>query len=132
VDGDIYAVPMNHLLETFRMEEGSVHEVMQRGVLLWRGQLVPVVDAGRLFGSGAALGRREYAIVVGAGGRAKVLLVDKPLGNQHIVVKSLDDALGKPFGIAGATLLGSGRIVMIMDTRQILDAHVDELPGVRA
>lgn len=131
VDGEVFAVPMNHLLETFRLQEGTVREIVRHGVLLWRGQLVPVVDGGTLLGGAAGEGRRGYALILGSGGRSKALLVDRPLSNQIIVVKSLDETLGKPFGIAGATLLGSGRIVMILDTRQILDVHVDALPGAR-
>lgn len=128
VDGEQYAVPMNYLLEAVRLEPGSLHTLDQRPVLLWRGQLVPAVDAGRLLTTAArSEGRRGYALVLGAGAKRKALLVDRPLGNQLIVVKSLDETLGKPFGVSGATLLGSGQIVMILDAPLVLESHLDEL-----
>jgi two-component system, chemotaxis family, sensor kinase CheA len=128
VDDEVYALPMSALVETFRLEPGSMHEIARRGVLLWRDQLLSVIDTGRLFHTG---GRdeadRSYVLVIGGEGKRKALLVDRPLGHQLIVVKSLDESLGKPFGISGATLLGSGRIVMIVDARQILETHLDEM-----
>ncbi len=42
-------------------------------------------------------------------------------------MKPLDESLGKPLGISGATLLGDGRIVMILDAVGLLDAHVERL-----
>lgn len=133
VDEEVFALPMSHLIETIRLDDASLYEVARRGVLFWRNQIVPVVDAGRLFRtSGKYQAARRHVLVIGAQEKRKALLVDRPLGNQLIVVKSLDESLGKPFGISGATLLGSGRIVMIVDTRQILEAHLDEMHPVSA
>ena len=128
VDDEVYALPMSALVETFRLEPGSLHEIARRGVLLWRDQLLSVVDTGRLFRTSGSNERgRSYVLVIGGEGKRKALLVDRPLGHQLIVVKSLDVSLGKPFGISGATLLGSGRIVMIVDARQILESHGNEM-----
>lgn len=129
VDGETFAVPTTFVVETFRLEAAELHEVSARGMLYRRGVVTPVVDAGVLVGTRAdgSGADREHGVVLGTGLRRKVLLVDKPLGHQVIVLKPLDDALGKPFGLAGATLLGDGRIVMILDARQIVEAHLDAL-----
>ncbi|MEO6323004.1 MAG: chemotaxis protein CheA [Thermoanaerobaculia bacterium] len=128
VDDEVYALPMSALVETFRLAPGSLDEIARRGVMLWRDQLLSVVDSGRLFQTnGSNECGRSYVLVIGGEGKSKALLVDRPLGHQLIVVKSLDESLGKPFGISGATLLGSGRIVMIVDARQILETHLDDM-----
>ena len=131
VDGEVFAAPLNYLLEAARLEEGALHVLDRHPVVLWRGQLVPALDAGRLLETTRrAPGGRAYALVLEGRGRKRALLVDRLIGDQRIVVKRLDDALDRPFGISGGTLLGRGEIVMILDVPQILGAPMDELQPV--
>ena len=131
VDGETYALPVSFLEETVRLEEGELHRVASHGVITFRGRLVPAVDAGAFLGSGRpGTARRRYASILSGGGRQKALLVDRPLETLRIVVKPLDESLGKPLGISGATLLGDGRVVMILDAVGLLEAHLDELRAV--
>ena len=128
VDGETYALPVSFLEETIRLEEGELHRVASRGVIRYRDRLVAAVDAGAFLGTAApAAGRRRFASILSGGGRRKALLVDRPLETLRIVVKPLDESLGRPLGLSGATLLGDGRIVMILDAVGLLDAHVDRL-----
>ncbi len=128
VDGETFALPVSFLEETLRLEEDDLHRVASRGVIRYRDHLVAAVDAGAFLGTGRpSAGRRRFASVLSGGGRQKALLVDRPLETRRIVVKPLDESLGKPLGISGATLLGDGRIVMILDAVGLLDAHVERL-----
>lgn len=128
VDGETFALPVSFLEETVRLEEGELHRVASHGVLKFRDRIVPALDAGAFLGTGrTSEGRRRFASVLSGGGRQKALLVDHPLETVRIVVKPLDESLGRPLGIAGATLLGDGRVVMILDAIGLLDAHLDEL-----
>jgi len=128
IDGETYALPVSFLEETVRLEEGDLHRVAAHGVLRFRGRLVAAVDGGEFLATGApAAGRRRFASILSGGGRRKALLVDRPLETLRIVVKPLDESLGRPLGISGATLLGDGRVVMILDAVGILDAHVEKL-----
>jgi two-component system chemotaxis sensor kinase CheA len=128
VDGETYALPVSFLEETVRLEEGDVHSVASHGVLTFRDRLVPAVDAGAFLGSARpGNGRRRFASILSGGGRQKALLVDCPLETLQIVVKPLDESLGRPLGISGATLLGDGRVVMILDAVGLLDAHLEAL-----
>lgn len=128
VDGETYALPVSFLEETVRLEEGELHRVASRGVIRFRDRLVAAVDAGAFLGTGTpAPGRRRFASILSGGGRQKALLVDRPLETRRIVVKPLDESLGRPLGLSGATLLGDGRIVMILDAVGLLDAHVEKL-----
>ena len=131
VDGETYALPVSFLEETVRLEENDLHRVASHGVLTFRGRLVPALDAGAFLGSARpSTGRRRYASILSAAGRQKALLVDRPLETLRIVVKPLDESLGRPLGISGATLLGDGRVVMILDAAGLLEAHLDELSSV--
>lgn len=131
VDDETYALPVSFLEETFRLEEGELHRVAAHGVITFRGRLVPAVDAGAFLGSArAGAGPRRYASILSGGGRQKALLVDRPLETLQIVVKPLDESLGRPLGISGATLLGDGRVVMILDAVGLLEAHLETLQAV--
>jgi chemotaxis protein histidine kinase CheA len=128
VDGETYALPVAFLEETVRLEAGELHRVASHGVLTFRDRLVPAVDAGAFLGSARpGNGRRRFASILSGGGRQKALLVDRPLETLQIVVKPLDESLGRPLGISGATLLGDGRVVMILDAVGLLDAHLEVL-----
>jgi two-component system chemotaxis sensor kinase CheA len=97
-------------------------------VITIRGHVIPAVDAGAFLGTARpATGSRRYASILTGGGRQKALLVDRPLETLQIVVKPLDASFGKPLGIAGATLLGDGRVVMILDAVGLLEAHLEVL-----
>lgn len=128
VDGETFALPVSFLEETVRLEDGDLHRIAEHGVLRYRDRFVAGVDAGAFLATAAAsTGRRAYASILAGGGRRKALLVDRPIETRRIVVKPLDESLGRPLGIAGATLLGDGRIVMILDAVGLLDAHVEKL-----
>ncbi len=128
VDGETFALPVSFLEETVRLEEGELHRVASHGVIRFRDRLVAAVDAGAFLGTARrSAGRRRFASVLSGGGRQKALLVDRPLETLRIVVKPLDESLGRPPGISGATLLGDGRVVMILDAVWLLDAHLEQL-----
>jgi two-component system chemotaxis sensor kinase CheA len=125
VDRERYAVPISHIAATVRTEPGMVHEVNQKGVALWRGDLIHVSDAGALLGTGAAPnGMRRFFVVISMGNRKRGILVDRLIGHQDIVVKSLDPALGRPEVVSGTTILGDGRVACILDAVRILEQRV--------
>jgi two-component system, chemotaxis family, sensor kinase CheA len=122
VDRERYAVPLSHVVETARVEADAVHEVHGQGVTIWRGQPVAVTDGGALLGSTAVgAGGRAYYLVLTSGGRRRVILVDRLVGYQDVVVKGLDAALGRPDVVSGAAILGDGRVACILDPVRILE-----------
>jgi two-component system, chemotaxis family, sensor kinase CheA len=125
VDRERYAVPISHVAATVRTEADTVHQVNQKGVALWRGDLIHVSDAGALLGTGApANGSRRFYVVISMGNRRRGILVDRLIGHQDIVVKSLDPTVGRPQVISGTTILGDGRVACILDAVRILDQRV--------
>jgi two-component system, chemotaxis family, sensor kinase CheA len=125
VDRERYAVPISHVAATMRAEPGAIHEVNQKGVVLWRGDLIHVSDAGALLGTGGQPnGSRRFYVVISMGNRKRGILVDRLIGHQDVVVKSLDPTLGKPEVVSGTTILGDGRVACILDALRILDQRV--------
>jgi len=124
VDGERFAVAMTSVHETLRADAQLLRSVGRVGMLDLRGELTPVVDAGTLLGTAEQGGRRAYLIVVASGVRRRGLIVDRLLGFQEIVVKTLDDTLGRFQLISGATILGDGRVALILDPSGIVQQRV--------
>jgi len=125
VDRERYAVPLSHVTATVRTEPDTMHQINQKGVALWRGDLIHVADAGELLGTGAPPnGSRRFYVVIGTGARRRGILVDRLIGHQDIVVKSLDPTVGRPEVVSGTTILGDGKVACILDVVRILDQRV--------
>ena len=84
-------------------------------IILHRGGVLPLVRLARVFGLGEKSGRAFHVLVIGSGLSSVGLAVDKILGQREIVVRTITDPLIQVRGIAGATELGDGRAVLILD-----------------
>lgn len=125
VDRERYAVPISHIAATVRVEQDTIHEMNRKGVALWRGDLIHVCDGGALLGTGAVPnGSRRFYIVISMGNRRRGILVDRLIGHQDIVVKSLDATVGRPDVVSGTTILGDGKVACILDAVRILDQRM--------
>jgi len=125
VDRERYAVPISHVAATVRVEPDTMHEMNRKGVALWRGDLIHVCDGGTLLGTGVAPnGSRRFYIVISMGNRRRGILVDRLIGHQDIVVKSLDATVGRPDVVSGTTILGDGKVACILDAVRILDQRM--------
>jgi two-component system chemotaxis sensor kinase CheA len=97
---------------------GSVHTLGDRSeVVVVRGATLPIIRLHRLF---EIVPRTEdptqgIAVIVEHEQRRVALLIDALSGQQQVVVKSLDTGFGKPDGMAAATILGDGRVALILD-----------------
>ena len=69
-----------------------------------------------------ALADSHYAVIVGRGEKRVGLVVDRLRGQQEVVIKALDQAVTKAaFGLAGATIMGDGRVVLILDVAALFE-----------
>jgi two-component system chemotaxis sensor kinase CheA len=87
-----------------------------------RGEFVPIVPLGDLFGGRpwASNPADGILVVVESGGRRTVLLVDELVGQQQVVIKNLEANYKRISGIAGATILGDGRVALILDIGELV------------
>jgi two-component system chemotaxis sensor kinase CheA len=114
-DGEDYALPLGAMEETFRLDPGQVHEVNGGLVLARRDGLVPFLDLGFCFGTSPVRRRGAYALLLADNGSRRAVGVDAIQGIREVVVRRLDRwALRHP-AVAGSTILGDGRAVVLLD-----------------
>lgn len=114
VDGAEYALPLATVVESRRLVPGASHRIDGGWVLPWRDVLVPLLDLGLFFGTARRFRDRGAAVVIEAGGRLRGLVVDELRGIRNLVVRGLE-GVGRPPGLAGSSILGDGRVVLILD-----------------
>ncbi|HSK81695.1 MAG TPA: chemotaxis protein CheW [Thermoanaerobaculia bacterium] len=120
-DGEDYALPLSAVVESVPLTAPRVHEVNGASLLDWRGGLIPLLDLGTSFGTALTRRRSGFAVVIEAAGAHRALAADRLHGIREVVVKGLDRLAGDPPGIAGATVLGDGRAVLILDPTGLME-----------
>ncbi|MFZ5758367.1 MAG: chemotaxis protein CheA [Thermodesulfobacteriota bacterium] len=129
-----YIIPTIAIRESMRPQMEYYNTVHGRGeCLLIRDSLVPIIRLYRLFGVADAC--REISqglvVVIENEGRQRALLVDELLGKQEVVIKSLGGYMKDVRGVAGGTILGDGRVGLILDLAGLINL-ADELGGGKA
>jgi two-component system chemotaxis sensor kinase CheA len=110
-----FAVPQSAVQEVIEVDPEDLRALERNELLTYRGRALPMVRLARLFNITAGTRSRLHAIVVGTGSSAVGLIVDRIAGHREIVVKRIADPLIHVDGVAGATELGDGRLVLILD-----------------
>ena len=119
-----YILPLVTIRETVRPVRGSIHTIGPGAELaVVHGEALPILRLHRLFAIPSATDDPTCGllVVVEHDGHTAALLVDELLGQQQVVIKSLDSDFTKVRGIAGATILGDGRVALILDVAGIVD-----------
>jgi two-component system chemotaxis sensor kinase CheA len=127
VGSETYVVPMDHVVEC--VELPSETRAGATGVLLLRDEVVPFVRLRHHFGIGGAAPGRENVLIVQHGGAKAGLAVDALHGASQTVIKPLGDYFRDIPGVAGSSVLGNGRVALILDTPGILRSLVREVPA---
>ena len=119
VGDESYIVPLTAIVESLQLSTASVKQVVGHGeVLSFRGEYLPVVRLQKVFAARSQETRDPedgLIMVVEGDGRRVGLCVDELLGQQQVVVKTLEANYGHVDGIAGATILGDGSVALILD-----------------
>jgi two-component system chemotaxis sensor kinase CheA len=105
------------------MRSGDAHAMNHAGVLPAGDGVTTLLDLGCHFGTARRRRESGYVVVIEAAGRRRGLVADAILGLQEVVVRGLDPILGRPAGVAGSTVLGDGRPILILDPRALVDAE---------
>lgn len=118
-----YILPLTSIVESFRPDRGQIRSVPGGGeVASIRGEFVRLVHLARLFGVHEAVDDPSQGLVVLielANGSKLGIVVDELLGQQQVVIKSLQDNHDPVPGISGATILGNGRVALIVDIEEL-------------
>jgi two-component system chemotaxis sensor kinase CheA len=125
VGQETYVMPMSSIVECLRPAASDVHNLIGTpGMLKLRGTLVPIVQLRELLniGANAAATDERVIIITDAGEGVQFgIVVDELCGHQQVVVKSIEASYGSVPGIAGATILGNGRVALILDVEKLSD-----------
>lgn len=113
------AVPQGSVEQVIQCEESEVRTVQQTEVLPYRDQLIPLVRLGRLLGETHRRETRIPVLIIASEYGATGLVVDRVHGQREVVVRPLADPLLQVRGISGATELGDGRAVLILDPAEL-------------
>lgn len=116
VRGRTFAIPLSSIIRIYKLKREEILTIGHKRAMEVRGKLVPLVSLSEVFWSAAGEDREETAVVlVKKGDRTAGLVVDRFIGQKEIVIKSLGRYLGEVFGFSGATILGDGRIALVLD-----------------
>jgi two-component system chemotaxis sensor kinase CheA len=133
VGAETYVMPMATIVECLRPAAGEVQRLVGgRGLLRLRGDLVPLVRLADLLevGSPPTDSSDSVVIITEAGDETRFgLIVDELCGHQQVVIKSIEESYGSVPGIAGATILGNGRVAFILDVEKLSDLAVNDAPA---
>ncbi len=122
VGAQLFLLPLIVIRESFRPKPAQVKTILGRGeVVLVRDQSIPLVRLHDVFGIEDAERDPAHALVciVDTGSARVALMVDEPLGQSQVVVKSLENNYRKIDGIMGATIMGDGKVALILDATAI-------------
>ena len=121
--GETYAVPLASVLEVVRVRVKDISTVNGYEVINLRNAVLPLARLGQIFSVDYRPDQAEwqYIVVIGLAEERLGIIVDSLVGQREVVIKSLGDYLGTIDGVAGSTILGDGRVIMILDVGQFMD-----------
>ena len=125
VGNETYIIPLISIVESMRLKESSISRLSGRNeVFSFRGDYLPIIRLHELFGvEPRTRSLHEGLVVIAEGdGRRFGLFVDDLLGQQQVVIKSLETNYGRVEGVSGATILGDGSVALILDVTGIISA----------
>jgi two-component system, chemotaxis family, sensor kinase CheA len=123
VAGRTFALPLGAVVESLKYRQSEVVRMNGRDTLRIRDRIIPLLHLATAFDLAPSGPTGDsYAVILGRGDRRLGLSVDRLRGQQEIVIKALDSAVsGGAFGIAGATIMGDGTVVLILDTLALFE-----------
>lgn len=114
----LYAIPSTMIEQVMEMKEKPLAALREKGEAEWQGNHYPFHFLPQLLGDAAAVPeahRRSWVLLLRSGTQRVAILVDELKGNQEVVVKNIGAQLARVVGISGATVLGDGHVVLILN-----------------
>jgi two-component system chemotaxis sensor kinase CheA len=127
VDREVFSVPLESVLEVVRIQSKDINTISGREVVRLRNMVLPLARLQSIMGTSNGDGYQQedwiYIVVVGLAQQRLGIVVDSLLGQKEVVIKSLGGYLGTVPGIAGSTILGDGRVIMIIDVGELMKLY---------
>jgi len=133
VGSETYIIPLVSIVESLQIRAENVNHITgQAEYYRLRDEYIPIIRLNRIFGMDTGIADLEEGllVVVESDGRQVGLFVDKLMGQQQVVIKSLETNFRQLQGVSGATILGDGTVALILDVHglyQCYNAHCSSL-----
>lgn len=121
VSGEVFAIPLVSVIETVKINDNEIHNFEGREVLKLRDSVLSLIRLDEVFQLEGSFSQDMYVVVVALAEKKIGLIVDRLVGQEEIVIKSLGEYLGGNVGIAGATIMGDGKVRLIIDVSGIME-----------
>jgi two-component system chemotaxis sensor kinase CheA len=133
VAGRLYAVPISSVVEITRLTESDVHRVDNHEVFQLRDQVLTLMRLERLESTRQIKNpnSRTFVVIIGSGARRFGLAVDSLMGEEELVIKALEDELITSPMVSGASILGDGTVVLILNVSAVV-THLSRIPALGA
>jgi two-component system chemotaxis sensor kinase CheA len=133
VEQRLYALPLNAVAEIARTVEENIHQVEHYDVLQLRNDVLPLLRLGSKPMSGADAARHKiFVLVIDSGERKFGVVVDALEGEGELVIKALDDHSITTDLVSGASILGDGRVVLILNMIALMNRFTESRTNVTA
>jgi len=118
----LYAIPLTSVLEITRVQESEIHVVDQHEVIKLRDEVLTLVRL-RSIGTARSDNKsgKSFIVVISLGERKFGLIVDKLVGEEELVIKALDDGYVESELVSGASILGDGTVVLILNLTAVVE-----------
>jgi two-component system chemotaxis sensor kinase CheA len=121
VENQHYAVPLDSVIEISRIAENEVHRIDGHEVIRLREQVLSVVRLEQLMACAPATQKkRHFVVTIGAGSHRFGLIVDSLVGEEELVIKAFEDRLVATELVSGASILGDGTVVLILNVPAVV------------
>ncbi len=117
----IYAVPLGSVVEITRATESDIHRVEQHEVMRLRNQVLTLVRLRKLARSDAGTNAKLFIVVIALAERRFGLIVERLVGEEELVIKAVDDTLVATELVSGASILGDGTVVLILNIPAVVE-----------
>ena len=131
---ETFAIPLHSVIEVVGLHDEDISTIRGREVITLREQVLPLMRIGEVLDvDGYTPDKtRTFAVIVGIAHHRLGLVVDALTGQKEIVIKPLGNYLKKVAGVAGSTIMGDGRVIMILDVGELVRMEKNKRRGIEA
>ena len=124
IKSETVVIPLNSVIEVLRVDNNEIRSVNQTEVIRLRDSVLPLLSLDKVLTFENDNKRDDdwqYVVIVGIAEKKYGIKVDDLVGQKEVVIKSLGNYLGNIHGIAGSTIMGDGKVVMILDIAELIN-----------
>jgi two-component system chemotaxis sensor kinase CheA len=122
IDEETYAVPISNIIETVRLYPEDITFVDGKRTTVIRNEVLPVLGLKELVKKSESIdsSKSMYGVIIQREDKKFGLLVDRLIGEQEITIKNVGGSMKRTKGIAGVTITGDGRVILVLDVNTLV------------